>query len=262
MLLDYFREPAQTTSITEHIRFGTRGVSAGLPRKESATGSSPVALVVGGQQLVANVLVSVVGQLHTERAPIAVADTFRGPVVPLGGVGSRRRPRGEACRGDRHRRDRGPILPHRRRCGRAARVPAHTQLVHADAAACYSAMPDEMQRLLANAPFTARYRFWSFRLSGAPPAARVDAEWHSDIGAQRTTMSCASCATQQHRDPVQACSETAPIRHSRSGCSTTRIGPRRKLTMCTSRRSRCTWSRFSVAAQIPLSSRIRFASGG
>ena len=72
-------------------------------------------------------VISAVGQLNRPKLPdIAGHRRLRGPVVPLGPVGPRRRPRRPAGRGDRRRRERLPDRADHRRRGRAPhRVPAH-----------------------------------------------------------------------------------------------------------------------------------------
>ena len=136
MLLDYFRACADDLELTEHIRFGTEVISADY-REEHGDWLVTVRAPDGADEtLVANVLVSAVGQLNRPSVPdIAGRDTFAGRSFHSAEWDHSRRPRGQARRGDRHRRDRDPTDPrHRRRGRRVARVPAHTQLVHADAA--------------------------------------------------------------------------------------------------------------------------------
>ena len=67
------------------------------------------------------------GPLHRPQIPRAAGPRdVPGPRLPLGAVGPRLRPRGQARRVDRHRRQRHPVLPGDRAGRRAAaRLPAH-----------------------------------------------------------------------------------------------------------------------------------------
>ena len=66
---------------------------------------------------------------RAEPAAAARSRALRREGVPFGAVGSRLRPRRQAHRIDRHRRQRDPVLPAHRAGGRpAARLPAHARL--------------------------------------------------------------------------------------------------------------------------------------
>ena len=121
VLLDYFRHCADAFELRPHIRFGTEVISATWSdaderwtvRTRTADGAET--------ELTANAVVSAVGQLNRPSFPdIDGVGSFAGPDVPLGAVGPRRRPRRQAGRGDRHRRQRPAVHPRDRRRGRRA----------------------------------------------------------------------------------------------------------------------------------------------
>ena len=124
-------------------RSASASTSASAPRCASAdvvrrrTGAWTVRVAHGrrprGDASTRTRSISAVGQLNRPSLPdIDGSRLVRGPVVPLGPVGPRRRPARQAGRGDRHRRERGAVHPRdRAERRRAARVPAHAAVARA-----------------------------------------------------------------------------------------------------------------------------------
>ena len=127
VLLDYFRGCARDFGVLEHIRFDTEVVSATW--SDTDTSWSVVVRTAGREEtIVAQAVVSAVGQLNRPRFPdIPGRETFAGPSFHSARVGSRRRARREARRGDRDRRQLGAV--HAR--DRAAGVTPHAVPTHA-----------------------------------------------------------------------------------------------------------------------------------
>ena len=171
VLLDYFRDCADEfgaarphplrdrgatrawTTTTRHVAVGCATPTA--PRRRSRR----------------NAVISAVGQLNRPNLPdIAGRDDFEGPSFHSGALGPRRRPEGQARRGDRHRRQRLPVHPGDRASAPAsctsssarrrgsARRPTTTTPCPAGSAGCSSTCPH----------YAKWYRFW---LSG-PPTGR------------------------------------------------------------------------------------------
>jgi len=186
VLRDYFRACADDLHLTTHIRFGTEVLGAEF-REESGDWKLTVRNPDGASEtLVANALVSAVGQLNRPSFPdISGRERFAGPSfhsaewdhsvdlvgkrVAVIGTGASAIQLSPAIADDV-----AELLVFQRTPSWFMPTPQY-----------YAPMPDEMQWLLANVPHYAQwYRFWLFwRLAeGALPAARVDPEWPRDTG--------------------------------------------------------------------------------
>ncbi len=180
-LLDYFRDCAASFGLREHIRFDTEVVSAEF-RDATADWELTVRGPGGGREtIVANVVVSAVGQLNRPRLPdIAGRERFSGPAFH-----SARWEAGVDLHGKRV-----AVI------GTGASAIQVIPTIADDVAALYvcqrtpnwlmptpqyhRATGEEMQWLLRNVPFYREwYRFWLFwRLAeGMLPAAKVDPGW-------------------------------------------------------------------------------------
>ena len=183
-LLDYFRDVADALDLRKHIRFETEVVRADY-REDRGEWTVNVRTADGGEEsLVANVLVSAVGQLNKPRLPeITGRDRFGGPSfhsaqwdASVSLAGKRVAVIGTAASGIQ-------LIP--AIADQAAELHVYqrtpnwfmpTPDYHADT-------PSQMQWLLDNVP---GYREW-YRLSlfwrmaeGMLAAARVDPEWPGD----------------------------------------------------------------------------------
>ena len=117
-LLDYFRQCADDYGLRPHIRFETEVLDATFDedtstwqvRTRAADGTTETSDVPGRDQ-----------RGRPAQPPAPARDPgprrLRRPGVPLGALGSRRRPARQARRGHRHRRQRCPVDPDRRRAG-------------------------------------------------------------------------------------------------------------------------------------------------
>jgi 4-hydroxyacetophenone monooxygenase len=185
-LLDYFRACADDLELTDHIRFGTEVLGAEF-REALGDWLVTVRSPDGSHEtLVANVLVSAVGQLNRPSLPdIPGRDSFRGPsfhsaewdhAVDI--AGKRVAVIGTGASGIQ-------LIPAIADDVAELFVCQRTPNWFMPTPQYYAPMPDEMQWLLTNVPFYSQwYRFWLFwRLSeGALPAARVDPDWPTDSG--------------------------------------------------------------------------------
>ena len=133
VLLDYFRDCADELRRPRAHPLRDGGRRGGLVDDERArwTRAAPRRRTVREETIEAQAVISAVGQLNRPKMPdIAGHGDVRGAVVPLGALGPRRRPQGQARRRDRHRRERGAVRPGDRDRGRRADVyPAHADVV-------------------------------------------------------------------------------------------------------------------------------------
>jgi 4-hydroxyacetophenone monooxygenase len=180
VLQQYFRAVADDVGVTPHIRFGTEVLHARWRADE--TWELSVRNERGETEtLVANVLVSAVGQLNRPKLPdIPGRDSFAGPAfhsaewdhdvdlkgkrVAVIGTGASAIQIVPAIADEVEE-----LLVFQRTPNWMMPTPQY-----------YAPMPDEMSWLMAHVPFYAQwYRFWLFwRLAeGALPAARVDPAW-------------------------------------------------------------------------------------
>jgi 4-hydroxyacetophenone monooxygenase len=181
ILQRYFRAVADDCGVTPHIRFGTQVLAATW---RDDTWELTVRNERGETEtVVANVLVSAVGQLNRPKLPdIPGRDSFAGPSfhsaewdhdvdiagkrVAVIGTGASAIQIVPAIADEV-----GELLVFQRTPNWMMPTPQY-----------YSPMPDEMNWLMAHVPFYAQwYRFWLFwRLAeGALPAARVDDDWRA-----------------------------------------------------------------------------------
>jgi 4-hydroxyacetophenone monooxygenase len=180
VLQQYFRAVADDLDITSHIRFRTEVLDARW--RDDDTWELTVRDARGAtEMLVANVLVSAVGQLNRPKLPdIPGRESFAGPSfhsaewdhdvdlegkrVAIVGTGA------SAIQ----------IVPAIADAVDELLVFQRTPNWMMPTPQYYAPMPEEMSWLMAHVPFYAQwYRFWLFwRLAeGALPAARVDPEW-------------------------------------------------------------------------------------
>ena len=126
----YFRECVDEFGIRPNIRFNTE-VSSVEYDDDTATWNVQTVDKDGHEATIqANAVISAVGQLNRPQLPkIEGRDSLRRAGVPLRPLGPLRRPHRQARRRHRHRLQRGPVRPDRRRAGRApGDLPAHAEL--------------------------------------------------------------------------------------------------------------------------------------
>ena len=126
VLLDYFRNCADTFELREHIHFNT-SVESVTWDDATETWTLEVHGPAGPETMHTNAVISAVGQLNRPKLPdIPGPRLVQGTVVPLRALEPRRRPPRQAGRRHRHGRERDAAHPRDRERGRRDdRLPAH-----------------------------------------------------------------------------------------------------------------------------------------
>ena len=268
----YAEDCAQRYGLRAKTRFGVRVTGARFDEQAHAWTVS----TRDGEEIVARHVIAATGVLTNPKPPdIPGVETFAGTTAPHRAVGSRRRPEGQARRGDRDGRLRRAAHPGDRGRGRAPdRLPADADLVPAEARPRDPARRDEhrcgacpaprrLARLLSQTLVELTFTLAAHYHRGYPLAS-ASSGWPGSTSRRRSPTP--SCATSSPRATRSAASgrasttsssrpSTAPMSTSRRrrsrGSRRTRSSPR----TAPSTRSTCSCSRPASRSSTPATCR-------